>query len=448
MIKKTLLLTSMLIGLWGCGKGVKQQIVAPKQFPSSTKAYKTLENLPCLAWWQQFHDEELNHLIEAGLRYNMDIHIALGNLQQARGELLQIKLSWIPTVQILAGYSTNPALGAPGAFYGIWPYYVLNMMKLYTQGKEASYKVQFHRAAVDGARLAVIGQIASAYFTLMSQQEQIRLLRQLNKDLKALIALSEHDIRIGLNDDISLAQLQSDERLIAAQIEPALHNMVYSENALRFLVNENPGRIKNKNNFAKLDFSRFKPGSLPATVLNNRPDMRMAIYALKGARASEWVAWSDFFPTLQLDELVGRARLPGGVSVSVTDAYADWDIAPSSLGKVASSKGVQQAKLAELYKTAKRILSEVDTDYSANKRMNEQFNAYMRAESEYLRKYKLQQGLLRTGLISYKELLESKINLDNLALKTNQAKLELAMSLVVLYQDLAGGYAVKPSDEK
>ncbi|USQ13264.1 TolC family protein [Legionella lytica] len=448
MIKKTLFLISILIGLWGCGKGVKQQVVAPTQFPSSTKAYKPLDNLPCLAWWQQFHDEELNHLIESGLRYNMDIHIALGNLQQARGELLQVKLSWIPTIQLLAGYSTNPALGVPGGFYGIWPYYVLNMMKLYTQGKEARYNVEFHRAAVEGARLAVIGQIASAYFTLMSQQEQIRLLHQLNKDLKTLITLSEHDIKIGLDNDIALAQLQSDERLIAAQIEPALHNMVYSENALRFLINENPGRIKNKNNFAKLDFSHVKPGSLPATVLNNRPDMHMAIYALKGARASEWVAWSDFFPALQLDDLVGRIHLPGGVSANVTDAYADWDLMPSSLGKVARSKGAQQAKLAELYKTAKRILREVDTDYSANKRMNEQFNAYMLAEREYLHKYKLQQGLLRTGLISYKELLQSKIYLDNLALRTNQAKLELAMSLVVLYQDLAGGYAITPSAEK
>ncbi|HEL8434116.1 TPA: TolC family protein, partial [Legionella pneumophila] len=49
--------------------------------------------------------------------------------------------------------------------------------------------------------------------------------------------------------------------------------------------------------------------------------------------------------------------------------------------------------------------------------------------------------LLKSGLMSYKELLESKIYLDTLALSTNQAKLELAMSLVMLYQDLAGGYA-------
>ncbi|HGH3280733.1 TPA: TolC family protein, partial [Legionella pneumophila] len=62
-------------------------------------------------------------------------------------------------------------------------------------------------------------------------------------------------------------------------------------------------------------------------------------------------------------------------------------------------------------------------------------------QEDYQHKYKLQNGLLKTGLMSYKELLESKVYLDNLALSTNQAKLELAMSLVMLYQDLAGGYA-------
>lgn len=442
MIKQIILLTCLVIGLSNCDKGIKlQPVVTPTQFPSSTPIYKPLNNLPCFAWWQQFHDEKLNHLIEQGLRHNMDIEIALGNLQQARGELLHIKLSWLPTIQLFAGYSTNPALGIPGSFYGIWPYYVVNIMKLYAQGKQAAYNVHYHHAAIDGVRLAVIGQIAAAYFTLMSQQQQVNLLRQLAHDLQTLIKLSQHQIDIGLENDVVLAQLQSDERLIAAQIEPMQHNIIASENALRFLINQNPGKILHKNNFAQLDFTRFRPGSLPATVLNNRPDMKMAVYALKGARTSEAVAWSDFFPKVQLDEFVGRAHLPQGRSVSVTDAYADWDLIPSALGNVAKSKGIQKTKSAELVKTIRKIMREVDTDYSANQRMNAQFAAYARAEADYRHKYKLQQGLLATGLISYKELLQSKIYLDSLALRTNQAKLELAMSLVVLYQDLAGGYA-------
>ena len=62
-----------------------------------------------------------------------------------------------------------------------------------------------------------------------------------------MIALSEQEIKIGLENEIDLAQLQSDERLIAAQIKPVLHNIVFSENALHYLINTSPGRVKNKN---------------------------------------------------------------------------------------------------------------------------------------------------------------------------------------------------------
>jgi outer membrane protein TolC len=42
--------------------------------------------------------------------------------------------------------------------------------------------------------------------------------------------------------------------------------------------------------------------------------------------------------------------------------------------------------------------------------------------------------------MSYTQLLTSKIQLDNLAITVNQAKLQQAMTVVNLYQDLAGGY--------
>ncbi|CEG55530.1 TolC family protein [Legionella fallonii] len=442
MVKKIICLIVLMGGLFGCNKKVEQQITtAPKTFPSSTHAYKPVANLPEIAWWQQFHDRELNRLIAAGLKSNMDIHMAIGNLQQAQGELQQVKLSWIPTLKFLAGYSTNPAFGIPGGFFGAWPYYTLNIMQLYSQQKQANYNVVYYQAALDGIRLVTIGQVAGSYFTLMAQLEQLRLLKQLNKDLKSLITLSEQDIQIGLQNNIDLAQLRSDERIVAAQIKPVLHNIVASENALHYLVNENPGRIKNKNNFAQLDFSLFKPGNLPTQVLNNRPDLKMAEYALKAAKTGITIAYTNFFPALQLDEFVGGLHVPHTVFGQFTDAYANLNIDPSNIGTISASQGAYNASVAAFNKTLRQILKEVDTDYSANKRMNERFLAYLQAENDYRNKYKLQQGLLKTGLISYKELLQSKIYLDNLALSSNQAKLELAMSLVLLYQDLAGGYA-------
>lgn len=432
----------LMLGLLSCNKKVEHQSNAlPQQFPSSTKKYKPIANLPEVPWWKQFNDKELNQLIELGLNQNNDIHIAMANLQQAQGVLQQVKLSWIPVVKLYAGYSTNPALGSPAGFYGIWPYYLMNIMQQFSQQKQAHYYVDYYQAAVSGVRLVLIGQITASYFTLMAQLEQIRLLQQLDNDLKTLVTLSKQDIHIGLANELDLAQLQADELAVAAQIKPVLHNVVLSENSLRLLINAVPGRIKNKNNFAQLDFSRFKPGSIPAQVLNNRPDMKMAEFALKAAKMDINLTYSNFFPAIQLDDFLGEAHLPEGSFVQATDAYAIATIAPSSFGAISATKGAYRAKMADWNKTIQRILKEVDTAYSANKQMNEQYLILVRAEHDYRHKYNLQKGLLKTGLLSYKELVQSKIYLDNLALSTNQAKLELALSLVVLYQDLASGYA-------
>lgn len=444
MIKWLLLLLLTIPCLLSCSTGNDKsvpKIPISNRFPSMGEHYQALQDLPDYQWWQQFHAPELNRLVRCGLHNNPDIHIALAHLEQARGELKQVQLSWIPLVHLYGGYSTNPALGIPGGFYGVWPYYALNIMQLLTKQKKLQYNISYHRSMIEGVRLLLIGQITSAYFTLLAEKEQLTLLKQLQSDLQTLIVLNRKNIQIGLSNKIDLAKLLATEQSIAAQLKPIEHNIVVSQNALRFLVNQNPGTIKTSHSFASFDFNRLKPGSLPATVLRNRPDMKMAEYAVKRAHAGIAEAFSHFFPNIQLGDFIGEAHLPDSTFEQATDAYVQMTLAANTVALTSTKKSVYRASVAEYIKTVRRILRDVDNDFSANKRANEQYLANVQAEKEYRDNYQLQQGLLKTGLISYKELLDSKIYLDELALTTNQAKLKLAMSLVMLYQDLAGGYA-------
>lgn len=446
MIKKICILLLLLTVLWGCASRQSAPIpeaAVPDQFPSAQQALQDRSDLPCFAWWWQFEDSDLNKLITAGLQNNPDIHIALANLKEACGELQHVKLGWIPSLELFAGYSTNPALGVPGGFYGVWPSYAMNIARHFKREKQARYNVEYYHAMIDGVRLTVIGQIAAAYFTLMAQQEELKLLNELDRDLMDLINLTKEDVRIGLQNNIDLAKISVDEKAVSALIKPVEHNIIVSQNALRFLLNQNPGNIKTRNNFTAIDLTRFKPGSLPAAVLRNRPDLRMREFAIKKAHAGVSMAFADFFPSLQLDEFIGEAHLPESKLAEVTDSYLHEIIDPATFGTITARKGLLAARMAEYMKAVHRILNEVDNDLSANRRMRAFFQEKQKAEADYAYQYKLQEGLFKTGLISYKMLLENKIYLDKLALETNQAKLQLALSLVQLYQDLAGGYAVR-----
>ncbi|KTD20073.1 outer membrane efflux protein [Legionella lansingensis] len=436
-----MLMLFITLGLLNCSQDHRTVAVkTAKSFPSMAKEYKPVKNLPYFAWWTQFHDPVLDNLIHRGLRNNLDIGIALGNLEEARGLLKEIKLSWIPSLIFFGGYSTNPALGSPGGVYGVWPYYAINIAQQFQKQKQATYYLAYNQAAVEGVRLLVIGQIASAYFTLIAQQEQLRLLQQLNNDVLTLLKQTEDEVNIGLSNAIDVSNIQMEKALIAAQLKTTQHNITTSQNALRYLVNQNPGPIVTPNHFAQLDFNRFKPGSLPVTVLRNRPDLKMAAYAVKQAQAGKAIAIANFFPLLQLDQYFGEAHVPESKLAEMTDAYLTWTVAPNTWGKIATQRGIYHAQVSHFIKTVRRILRDVDNDLSANRQYRSYYQKISEAQEDYQHKLRLQKGLLKAGLISYKVWLENKIVLDNLAISTNQAKLQLAMSLVLLYQDLAGGY--------
>jgi outer membrane protein, multidrug efflux system len=434
-----LALLSLLIG---CQEDLSPipNINTPKKFPSQTMQYLPKSNLTSQAWWHEIRDPELNRLVDLALKNNLDLHIAINNLERAQGQLKEVQLSWLPVLDLLAGYSTNPVFASPGTFYSGLPLYTINIVKQIKQQQLEQYNIDYYQAMLDGVKLSVIGQVTLAYLTLIAEQEQLCLLNNLDYDAKHLIKIRQQDIQVGLKNMIDIPDLLSAEKKIVAQIALVKHNIVASQNALHYLLNENPGKILSIQHFATLEFTKFKPGSLPASVLRNRPDIIMAAAAAEKAGASVDIAYSYFFPVLKLDQFMGQISSPKNMFAQFTDAYGNWELAPSTLGRIETQQAEYLAKRNEYIKTVRKVLREVDTDFSLNKKITEYYLATKAAEKDYQEKYNLQEGLLRSGLVSYNFVLESKIELDNLKIVTNQSKLQLASSLVSLYQDLAAGY--------
>ena len=76
---------------------------SPSLFRSADSINTNIESLPYLAWWQQFNDPTLNNLIESSILNNLELQSSIQSLEQARGQLLQAKLSWIPVVDLFGG---------------------------------------------------------------------------------------------------------------------------------------------------------------------------------------------------------------------------------------------------------------------------------------------------------------------------------------------------------
>jgi outer membrane protein TolC len=448
VMRNCLGLVGLLVVLSSCSwmmEAKTPEFDRPSKFNSQLESYQEIESLPYLAWWQQFNDPILNQFIESSLKSNLDLSIALSNLENAKGQLSKVQLSWIPFVDIYSGFTTNPAFGNAGTFYGLWPQYTLNIAQLIQQQKQAKYNLQMTEAMVEGMRLTVIGQTSSAYFTLIAQQEQLRLLNILESDIGKLVKVQQDELAVGLKEHIHISDALIDQKLVQSQINIAEHNILLSQNALQYLINQNPAQIKTKDNFAQLNFNKFKPGSLPATVLQNRPDLKIAEYSVKAAHAGVGVAYGALFPALQIDSFFGAGSTNGTLAAPdnyypIQDDYMNWGINPSTFGQIEAQKGAYQAQVYRYIQTVRKILRDVDDSFSASNYYSKSYANTFAALQRLEYKYKLQQDLYDTGLTGLPQILTDKIRLDNLLLSANQSKLQQAIATVNLYQELAGGY--------
>lgn len=425
----------------------KRPIQAPSTWHTKDDRFVAKNiNTTCYAWWKSLHDPILEQLINEGLAHNNDIQIAIANIEAARGELKRIKLNWIPGVGSNLGYSSFPYLGYPGVLALLVPTYTMNIFSQFYEQKRAQYRLAVTENIKDSIKLAVIAEIAANYFSYLAQVEQLHLLSQIKLALVKEISIYQSAYHGGLSSDIDVAKLKSHLDFIKAE-EMIIHkNIVIHQNAIRFLVNKNPGELNIKRRFRDLSTQYLVIGSLPINVIDNRPDMLQATNELKAANAGANIAVSNFLPTVQLSMARGDiATIPNGTTLGqpvyfnqallqtpllTLSTFGDWD----------KAKGLSKASYYRYQNTLRRVLREINDDLASHEYFSQRLTETINAEQHFNEAYQLDYRLYQKGIVSYAQLIDEKIKLNKIKIKVNQRKLEQLISIVHLYQDLAVGY--------
>lgn len=415
------------------------------------------KNAPYVAWWRDFKDPTLNQLIERGLISNTSLNMSRGSIEAAQGELKKIRYQWVPTLDLLTGYSRNPATGFPGVLIVLIPNYTINIIHQIREQKQAKYTLAQVKAEDDALKLTIISQISASYFTYLAEMERKQLLEALARDLIRLAKVANKVYQGGLSSEIEQEELYSQVNMIQGELEVTERNIIVSRNAIRYLLNQNPGDIKTSRKLLQLKNHTLIPGSLPLTVLENRPDMQVAENRLRASHEGIGLAESNLLPTVQLDFIGGlaagdnRYALPKE-TVKFNDQLLKAPIIDMSvLGAVAKAKGVNKVSYFNYIDILQKALRDTTNALSENERLTNKFQQTSYAQKHLAKAYNLNHRLYQTGIQSYVETLKSKISLDKVNISLNQDKLQELLSVVRLYQELAGGYRanleseVKPS---
>ncbi len=463
------------IGLGGCSyfspSYQKPNVQIPNKWSvESSFSQESIESLPYLAWWQKFNDPDLNRYIESGLQYNMKIQVAKANLEAAQGQLLSAKLSWIPMLNLFGGVingtsqnSVAPVgnlgtIASSGSFFAILPSYTLNVFTSYTLQKQAGYNLEAAQNAELSVRLAVIGQVVSAYFANLAQQQLLAQFTQLDNDLGELVTIASELDKRGLANGLSVDELRSKQFLVKSQLSVVKKNLTVTQNALRLLINQTPGQVQPSNQFSQINQYQIIPGNLPVSVLAARPDILKAEAELKAANEGISVASSALLPGVNFNYFYAQGSGSQNLNSSLLNAgadntnqqsyyaaYANWTISPSVFGNIDTNSALFKASLAQYKFAVTSALHEVDNalaEYNGlNQKMSNDKAAYSNLESSI----QVKQAMLKRGLSTYMLVKTAMLEQDLLAIDLTQTKLQQLIALVNVYQSLGGGYQYNES---
>jgi multidrug efflux system outer membrane protein len=389
-------------------------------------------------WWEQYKQPSLNRFMKQALQENNEFKKSIVNIDYAEQELTRIKFNWLPNAGILGGISQFPIFANPGGFLMAAPIYVINIFQQYHQQKSTQQKVFASIYAKDAARLMVIAQMELGYFTLIAEKESMILYQRLLDDMQTDYKLSEARYRYGLISKDDLVMITSRIETIRAELTVVQNNIVLSQNALRVLMNKNPGDLAIQESFRDLDSNGFVPDNTPLSTIQNRPDVKQKEALLKASYADVDAAIANLLPTVTVGAYLGSGSTTHG-PFRLIEAYPVLPIDLSLYPNIGAHKARFKAMYFDYINTVRMALREIDDSLSSYHQRSNQLSHLQLSLTEAEQHCDLTNKRFKFGIVNQSDANHCQIKLDEIRLLVNQIKLEKMLSLVKLHQHFAGG---------
>lgn len=122
-----------------------------------------------------------------------------------------------------------------------------------------------------------------------------------------------------------------------------------SENALHYLLDENPGVFSVNRRFKDLNSKQMLIGALPLNIIENRPDIEQATQELAASNAGIGITFSHLLPTINLALARGEiAKVPNGwqlgQAIHFNQAIVEVPfLKASTIGELIKAKGLNNS---------------------------------------------------------------------------------------------------------
>ncbi len=457
--------------LTGCAVGPnyrKPEVSTPAQWGEPMAGGETNSAASIAGWWRNFHDPELDSLIDRAVQSNLDLRIAQARVREARAQYgIAVGNLW-PTVDASGSYSYQrnsqnqpiyanlpPSLGVPLG-YG-----------LYQSGFDASWEIDVfggQRRAAEGARaqvaaaqfgerdvlISLLGDVAVSYVQARGYQRQIEIANENIQAQEQSLAITQKRFEHGLVSNLDVQQAATLLATTRATVPTLETSLAASIHRLGVLLGQPPEAVQTElSTVAPIPPAPpMVPVGLPSQLLLRRPDVAQAEQQLAAATANIGVAKADLFPKFYLTSSAGLE------SVSASDWFEAgsrfWQAGPTvqwnifDAGRIRANIRVQNARQEEALdtyeKTSLSAFEDVENAlvaYAKEQVRRRSLEDAVKSSQESLR---LANRLYANGLTDFINVLDAERSLYQAEDSLANSDMMVSADVVALYKSLGGGW--------
>lgn len=470
-MKKNIILLLACLALTGCGlyNKYEQKVETPADaFGVSQDIQQASgeQSIAQLSWREFFTDPMLQQLIEQVLANNTDLNSARIAVEKSEAALKMARMAYLPSLYFapqgtLARFDNNPW----SKTYDL-PLQLsidVDVFGSITNQKRASKAVLLQTQMREEAiRSNLIALTAFDYYLLQVLDRELEILTETDRLWKASLETQQSLWENGKSYKTAVNQMEASYLDVKTQIVDIRRFIQATENELCLLLAITPQHIDRQKlgtsdlshtnaagetttqNMFDTNFLRI---GFPSTMLERRPDIRMANYAMEEAFYNTQAARAAFFPNITLGGSAGWTNSAGGLVVDpgklLLSAVGQLTQPIFARGKLKANLRISKLTEEDLQK--KYVQTVIDAGNEVNEAMADyqaacEKNQYYRRQIEVLREaYNGTHELMDNGKASYLEVLTAQESLLSAQLNEVTNMYDGTYAVIALYIALGGG---------
>ena len=416
-----------------------------------------------LSWRQFFTDPLLQKLIEQVLANNTDLNSACIAVEKSEESLKAARMAYLPSLYFSpSGTLATFDFGPLSKTYNM-PLQLNMDVDLFgsiTNKKRAANAVLLQaQVREEAVRANLISTVAQQYFMLQVLDRQLEILTATDSLWNASLETEKTLWDNGKIYSTAVNQMESSYLNVKTQIVDTKRNIRSVENAICRLLADTPQHIERSkwgssalhehsdtSTGQRMFDSEFLQIGVPAEVLQNRPDIRLANFAMEEAFYNTQTARAAFFPSITLQGVAGWTNSAGSMVVNpgkiLLNAMASLTQPIFARGKLKTSLRIAQLTEEDLQR--KYVQTVIDAGNQVNEALADcqaarEKHAYYHRQVDVLREaYVGTHELMDNGKANYLEVLTAQETLLNAQLSEAMNMYNGAQAVIALYIALGG----------